>query len=180
MLIPLELNGNSEAGYLFRPACCRNRASHQNRLKEQAKSCMGKALNAAATPGKGIGLYFRSAFRVFKTQQPIPRLLLECGTMVKESLCIRKCPCAEEKILKVLLAILLPRANPLKVVLFQLPACTSCAPAQLSDLPNLGETFTPGSLPSLSLQPRQDLLCLQDLLFSWSSASALPGEVGAL
>lgn len=68
MLTLLKLNRNSEAGDLFRPACCGNRASHQNRLKEQAKSCMCKALTAAAIPGKRTGLYYRSAFKGFKTK----------------------------------------------------------------------------------------------------------------
>lgn len=33
--------------------------------------------------GKGLGHTSRSALEVFKTEQPIPRSLLECGTMVK-------------------------------------------------------------------------------------------------
>lgn len=35
MLMLLELDRNSKAGYLFRPVCCGNRASHQNRLKNR-------------------------------------------------------------------------------------------------------------------------------------------------
>lgn len=39
MLMLVELDRNSTAGCLFRPVCCGNRASYQNRLEEEARSC---------------------------------------------------------------------------------------------------------------------------------------------
>lgn len=81
--------------------------------------------------------------------------------MVEGFLGLRKCPCAEKQILRVLLAILLPRANPFKVTydFISLHVQAVLLP-ELPDLASLGETFTPGSFPSLSLQPRQPLAVL--------------------
>lgn len=119
---------------------------------------MCKALTAATIPGKRSRLYCRSAFQVFKTKESIPRSLLQCGTVMKEFLPLRKCLRAGKQILGVLLAILLPRANPLLITCYFSSLHVQAVPlTQLSDLASPGETFTPGSLPRLSLQPRQHL-----------------------